>query len=198
MGRKPKRTATQREGEPARPSGPRQDRGATSPYGRGEAVLFSLTLFLSAALLFIVDPMFAKMVLPQLGGAPVWNACLVFYQAALLAGYLYAHLSLKWLGPRWQAVLHPGLLGLAAIVPADPRCPRLAAAGHDVPGPVALDTASGFPGPAVSRRLGQRADAPGLVRPGRTPPPQSPPDEILTSSTRPATSAACWPCWPIR
>ena len=78
--------------------------------------MFSLTLFLSAALLFTVQPMFAKMVLPLLGGAPaVWNACLVFYQAALLAGYLYAHLSLKWLGPRRQAVLHLALLGLAWI-----------------------------------------------------------------------------------
>ncbi|MGO9114776.1 MAG: fused MFS/spermidine synthase [Thermoguttaceae bacterium] len=85
-------------------------------HGRGEAALFSLTLFLSAVLLFAVQPMFAKMVLPLLGGAPaVWNACLVFYQAALLAGYLYAHLSLKWLGPRRQAMLHLALLGLAWI-----------------------------------------------------------------------------------
>ena len=90
---------------------------AALPYGRGEAALFSLTLFLSAALLFTVQPMFAKMVLPLLGGAPAaWNACLVFYQAALLAGYLYAHLSLEWLGPRRQAVLHLALLGLAWIV----------------------------------------------------------------------------------
>ncbi len=115
MGRKPKRNAAQQKSDrPAQQfkTGPR----ATSPYGRSEAALFSLTLFLSAALLFSVEPMFAKMVLPLLGGAPaVWNACLVFYQAALLAGYLYAHLSLKWLGPRRQAVLHLGLLGLACI-----------------------------------------------------------------------------------
>ena len=86
-------------------------------YGRGEVFLYSLTLFLSAVLLFTVQPMFAKMVLPLLGGAPaVWIACLVFYQAALLAGYLYAHLALRWLGPRRQAVLHLALLGLAWIV----------------------------------------------------------------------------------
>jgi tetratricopeptide (TPR) repeat protein len=86
------------------------------PYGHGEAALFALTLFLSAALLFTVQPMFAKMVLPRLGGAQaVWNACLVFYQAALLGGYLYAHLSLKWLGPRRQAIMHLGLLALAWI-----------------------------------------------------------------------------------
>ena len=45
----------------------------------------------------------------------MWNACLVFYQAVLLVGYLYAHLSLRWLGPRRQAVLHLGLLAAAWI-----------------------------------------------------------------------------------
>ncbi len=89
---------------------------AAARYNRGEAALFALTLFLSAALLFTVQPMFAKMVLPKLGGVPaVWNACLVFYQAALLGGYLYAHLSLKWLGPRRQAAVHLGLLVLAWV-----------------------------------------------------------------------------------
>jgi hypothetical protein len=79
-------------------------------------LIFSATILLSAALMFIVEPMFAKMVLPLLGGSPsVWNTCLVFYQAVLLAGYVYAHLSLKWLGPRRQAVLHIALLGLAWI-----------------------------------------------------------------------------------
>jgi hypothetical protein len=66
--------------------------------------------------MFIVEPMFAKMVLKLLGGSPsVWNTCLVFYQAALLAGYIYAHLSLKWLGARRQAILHLVLLCLAWI-----------------------------------------------------------------------------------
>ncbi len=116
MGRKSKRTAT-REKLSGAPEQSTASPIAAAPYGRSEAALFSLTLFLSAALLFTVEPMFAKMVLPRLGGAPaVWNACLVFYQAALLAGYLYAHLSLKWLGPRRQAVLHLALLGLAWIV----------------------------------------------------------------------------------
>jgi tetratricopeptide (TPR) repeat protein len=80
-------------------------------------IFFAATLFLSAALLFTVEPMFAKMVLPLLGGAPaVWNTCLVFYQAALLAGYLYAHLSFTWLGARRQAALHLVLLGLPWFV----------------------------------------------------------------------------------
>jgi len=80
-------------------------------------LFFAVTLFVSASLLFVVQPMFAKMALPLLGGAPsVWNTCLVFYQAALLAGYVYAHLSLKWLGPRRQAALHLALLCLPWVV----------------------------------------------------------------------------------
>ena len=76
-------------------------------------LLYSLTLFLSATLLFLVEPMFGKMALPLLGGTPaVWNTCLVFYQGALLAGYLYAHLAPKWLGVRRQAAFHLALLCL--------------------------------------------------------------------------------------
>ena len=53
---------------------------------------FGSAIFLSAALLFAVQPMFTKMVLPRLGGAPqVWSVAMVFFQAALLAGYGYAH-----------------------------------------------------------------------------------------------------------
>ena len=81
MGRKPKRIATHRRAGDANVRSGARPEGALS-YGLGEAILFSLTLFLSAALLFTVEPMFAKMVLPLLGGMPaVWNACLVFYQA---------------------------------------------------------------------------------------------------------------------
>src|SRR5438105_9469235 len=54
-------------------------------------------IFLSAALLFAVEPMFTKMVLPRLGGAPqVWSVAMVFFQAALLAGYAYAHLLTRY------------------------------------------------------------------------------------------------------
>ncbi len=60
--------------------------------------LFTVTLFVSAFLLFLVQPMVAKMVLPLLGGSPmVWNTCMVFFQIALLAGYAYAHGATKWL-----------------------------------------------------------------------------------------------------
>ncbi len=55
--------------------------------------LFTGTIFMGAALLFLMQPMIAKSLLPLLGGSPsVWNTCIVFFQALLLAGYLYAHL----------------------------------------------------------------------------------------------------------
>ena len=78
---------------------------------------FAITLFVSATLLFLVQPMFARMVLPQLGGSPaVWNTCMVFYQGSLLAGYVYAHLSIRWLGVRHQAALHLAILCLPWLV----------------------------------------------------------------------------------
>ncbi len=64
---------------------------------------FIATTFLSSTLLFLVQPMFAKMLLPRLGGsAAVWNTCVLFFQTTLLLGYLYAHLTLRWLGARRQ------------------------------------------------------------------------------------------------
>jgi hypothetical protein len=72
--------------------------------------LFSVTMFLSAALLFVVQPMFARLVLPLLGGSPaVWNTVMVCYQVALLGGYAYAH-ALGRRGPSWW-LAHVGLLG---------------------------------------------------------------------------------------
>ena len=71
------------------------------------APLFTATIFVSASLLFLVQPMFAKLTLPRLGGSPaVWNTCVLFFQATLLLGYLYAHVSTRWLGVTRQAVFH--------------------------------------------------------------------------------------------
>jgi hypothetical protein len=73
--------------------------------------IFSITLFLSAGLLFLVQPLFARMLLPLLGGAPaVWNTAMVFYQAVLLLAYAYAHASIRFLGLRRQVLLHAALL----------------------------------------------------------------------------------------
>jgi hypothetical protein len=70
-------------------------------------LVFALTLFTSATLLFLVQPMVGKMITPLLGGTPaVWNTCMVFFQALLLGGYAYAHVATAWLGARKQAVLH--------------------------------------------------------------------------------------------
>lgn len=73
--------------------------------------LFSITLLLSSTLLFSVQPMFSKMILPLLGGTPqVWNTAMLFFQAFLLAGYGYAHLTSHYLSHKIQAVLHIALL----------------------------------------------------------------------------------------
>jgi spermidine synthase len=78
---------------------------------------FSFTLFFSALLLFLVEPLVGKMILPLLGGTPaVWNTCLVFFQAMLLLGYLYAHVTSKWLSLGRQVVLHVLVLGLPLVV----------------------------------------------------------------------------------
>src|SRR5258708_26990115 len=69
--------------------------------------LFAMTLFVSATLLFWVQPMIARIILPRLGGTPaVWNACLFFFQTVLLAGYAYSHVSISRLGVRRHSRLH--------------------------------------------------------------------------------------------
>ncbi|HYW13357.1 MAG TPA: hypothetical protein VE871_15465, partial [Longimicrobium sp.] len=90
--------------------------GATPAAGSGALLaMFTAAVFLSAFLLFLVQPMFGKMVLPLLGGSPaVWNTCMLFFQAALLGGYLYAHVSSRWTVRR-QAIVHLVLLAVAAL-----------------------------------------------------------------------------------
>src|SRR5947209_10742773 len=81
-------------------------------------ILLALTLFLSSSLLFLVQPMIAKMILPLLGGTPaVWNTCMVFFQAGLLAGYSYAHVSTTWLRTRRQVTVHIAVLFLPILLP---------------------------------------------------------------------------------
>ena len=78
---------------------------------------YAITVFVSACLLFAVQPMVGKMLLPAMGGSPaVWNTCMVFFQAVLLAGYGYAHITTRFLGPKKQAVLHVIILSTAAVV----------------------------------------------------------------------------------
>ncbi|MBB4635256.1 fused MFS/spermidine synthase [Longimicrobium terrae] len=78
---------------------------------------FTASVFLSAFLLFLIQPMFGKMVLPLLGGSPaVWNTCMLFFQAALLGGYGYAHLTTRHLSARSQAILHLCLLACTLLL----------------------------------------------------------------------------------
>ncbi|HEX6576442.1 MAG TPA: fused MFS/spermidine synthase [Gemmatimonadaceae bacterium] len=79
--------------------------------------LFAAAALTGAFLLFWVEPLFARLVLPLLGGAPaVWNTCLMFFQTLLLLGYLYAHLSTRYLTAKRQVILHIALLLLCLIV----------------------------------------------------------------------------------
>jgi len=85
--------------------------------------LFALTIFASAFLLFLVQPIVAKQILPWFGGsAAVWTTCLVFFQSALTAGYAYADVLARRLSPARQALVHSALLAASLlalpIVPA--------------------------------------------------------------------------------
>lgn len=76
--------------------------------------LFALTLFSSASLMFVLQPMFGKALLPLLGGsASVWNTCMVFYQSILFLGYLYAHLLSTRLSYRKHLAIHASILLLS-------------------------------------------------------------------------------------
>jgi SAM-dependent methyltransferase len=78
--------------------------------------LYALTIFISAFLLFQVEPVIARIILPWFGGsAAVWTVCLLFFQVMLLLGYAYAHGSIRMLRPAIQIRLHLGLLALSLI-----------------------------------------------------------------------------------
>jgi hypothetical protein len=85
--------------------------------------LYAVTIFLSAFLLFQVQPLIAKMILPWFGGsAAVWSASMLFFQLLLLAGYAYAHVSIRFLKPRMQMLVHIALLlGSCALLPILPN-----------------------------------------------------------------------------
>src|SRR5215212_5854363 len=92
------------------------------------AFVFAAALFVSAFLLFWVQPLAGKMLLPLLGGTPaVWNTCMLFFQALLLAGYAYALALTRWLSALAQGAVHLALLALAVL--ALPVALNAAAAG---------------------------------------------------------------------
>src|SRR5689334_18543626 len=80
------------------------------------AVNFAATIFVSAFLLFQVQPLVSKCILPWFGGTPaVWTTCMLFFQTLLFAGYAYAHFSAQYLRPKFQAMVHLALIVLALV-----------------------------------------------------------------------------------
>ncbi len=102
--------------------------------------LHASTIALSAFLLFLVQPIIAKMILPWFGGAAgVWTVCMVFFQVTLLAGYGYAHLLASRRPPRTQAVLHLALLSASLLcLPIVPSAALKPAGGTDAPTSILL------------------------------------------------------------
>jgi hypothetical protein len=96
-------------------------------------LLYACTIFLSAFLLFQVQPMIAKMILPWFGGtAAVWTICMLFFQLVLLAGYAYAAWSVRRLTPRMQSIVHVSLLAASALLlPIAPNAAWKPAAAGD-------------------------------------------------------------------
>ncbi len=86
-------------------------------------LLYVLTISISAFLLFVVQPVIAKAILPWFGGsASVWASCMLFFQFTLLAGYLYAHWSVRYLNARRQFLVHVALLaGSLLLIPFTPN-----------------------------------------------------------------------------
>ena len=151
--------------------------------------LYGAAIFLSAVLLFLVEPLYARMLLPRLGGAPaVWNTAMVFYQAVLLLGYGYVHFAMRRLGPARQSLVHLGVALLPLVV-------------------LPLRVPEGFsPSPALGPALADRRLAPragrgytaprSLVsigpRKGSPPCPTFPISAFAIRSSR-APAPGCWP-----
>ena len=88
----------------------------------GAFTLFLLTAFTSAFLLFQIQPLISKCILPWFGGSlAVWTTCMLFFQLTFFGGYVYAHLLAVRVSPKWQAITHVMLLGAAvAFLPVSP------------------------------------------------------------------------------
>ncbi len=162
--------------------------------------LYAVALFVSALLLFLIQPMIAKMILPLLGGTPaVWNTCLVFFQATLLIGYLYAHGISRSLRPQRQScntgprflLPRPQLwLCWTSWAYIHGSCKRPIRPGQFFGCFCYWLCAWAFLFSSCRRR--RRSCNIG------SPPPVSPIPTIPISSMPLATAAASWLCWPIR
>jgi SAM-dependent methyltransferase len=143
----------------------------TTTKDRGGRLLFAATILTGSFLLFLVQPMIARIALPRLGGAPaVWNSAMLVYQALLLAGYGYAHLLTR-LAPRRQGQVHLALLlGACLFLPiglSDRVLPATADPALWVPYLFAVSIGPLFFAVSAQAPLMQRWFA--LVRPGTDP-----------------------------
>lgn len=118
--------------------GPMHDPNAESkaiPHGQGESGqsgnsanrvgLYATAIFASAFLIFLIQPMVGKRILPWFGGVPaVWTLCLAFYQSTLFLGYAYAHLMIRFVNPRFQLWIHAAAVAAALVsLPVLPTMP---------------------------------------------------------------------------
>jgi hypothetical protein len=106
----------------ARPSEKTRPPRWTIPAFPLSVIPYALAIFLSAFLLFQVEPIIARYILPWFGGTPaVWTTCMLFFQVFLLGGYAYAHLLAIYLSPRYQALVHLSLVvGSLVLLPITP------------------------------------------------------------------------------
>lgn len=164
----------------------------TSRFGSATIAIFCAAIFTSASLLFFVQPLFAKLVLPKIGGAPaVWTTAMLFFQVVLILGYVYAHLLTKFLPLRWQIIAH-----FAFWVAALTFLPLSTSESwsYDASTSTALQTLGlfavgvGVPFAVLSANApllqAWYASRAGLRR------------MIRISFTAPAISDPCWRCWP--
>ena len=158
-------------------------------------VAFTAAVFTSALLLFAVQPMFTRMVLPNLGGSPsVWSVAMVFFQSMLLAGYAYAHYLMKAKRSAVVVAVHIVLIIAAGLTLPLSIARGLGRAAGAMDRALARRPVCGFDRAAVlrARRPTIRCCRPGSCAPAiRT-------ARIPISSTPPRTSAAFSRCCPIR
>ena len=151
---------------------PANDATARTTSGRHLLLLlatFTAAIFVSAALLFMVQPMFTKMVLPRLGGAPsVWSVAIVFFQGALLAGYAYAHWLTRYAPGRASIVVHLVVTAAAVLRAAAVDRHRLGAAAGVRRNVMADGPVRGLDRLAVLRPRRQQPVAAGVVRAHRS------------------------------
>src|SRR5262245_58314523 len=106
-------------------------------------LLFAAAMFVNALLLFLVQPMFAKLLLPRFGGSPaVWTTCMLFFQSALLAGYAYSHSVVKLRRPWAQTITHAAMIGLPILTLPIALSSAVAATEHPIASVLQLSAVS--------------------------------------------------------